>query len=144
MPELLASFERTYVRDRRWPGRNERYGSAIFPEERWNHFEIASEGIARPTNSIEGFHLRNTGTFLMSSTKVMYLYERAWKRYADATNTNLTNYPLIKGLINCHVIKCHQPSKWLIVCVINYLVIKCQWLIVAWWNDAWWKVTKHF
>jgi len=26
--------------------------------------------------------------------------------------------------------------------MINYLVIQYQCLIVAWWNDAWWKVTK--
>jgi len=77
MPELLASFERTYVRDRRWPGRNERYGSAIFPEERWNHFETTSEGIARATNCIEGFYLRNTGTFSMLSPNIMDFYERA-------------------------------------------------------------------
>jgi len=74
MPELLASFERTYIRDRRRPERSERYGSAIFPEERWNHFEIASEGIARPTNSIEGFHLLNAGTFSMSSPNIIDFY----------------------------------------------------------------------
>jgi len=96
MPEHLDSFERTYIRDRRRPWRSERYGSAIFPEERWNHFETASEGIARATNSIEGFHLRNTGTFSMSSPNIMDFYDRAWKRYADATNTILTNYPVIK------------------------------------------------
>jgi len=29
--------------------------------------------------------------------------------YADATNTNFTNYPVIKwSVINCRVIKCHQ------------------------------------
>jgi len=56
MPELLAHFERTYIRDRQRPGRSERYGSAIFPLERWNHFETASVGIARATNSVEGCH----------------------------------------------------------------------------------------
>jgi len=34
MPELLAYFEHTYIRDRRRPGRSERDGSAIFPVER--------------------------------------------------------------------------------------------------------------
>jgi len=56
MPELLAYFEHTYIRDRRRAGRSERYGSAIFPEERRNHFETASERFARTTNSIEGWH----------------------------------------------------------------------------------------
>jgi len=31
-------------------------GSAIFPIERWNDFETASEGIARTTHSIESWH----------------------------------------------------------------------------------------
>ena len=56
MPELLAYFEHTYIRGRRRPGRNECYRSAIYPIETWNHFESASEGIARTTNSIEGWH----------------------------------------------------------------------------------------
>jgi len=50
-------------------GRSERYGFAIFPGERWNSFEIASEWIARTTNSISkvGTILRNAGIFSMSS-----------------------------------------------------------------------------
>ena len=58
VPGLMigTDFERTYIRGRRRPGRSERHGSAIFPVERWNHFETASEGIARTTNSIEGWH----------------------------------------------------------------------------------------
>ena len=56
MPELLAYFEHTFIRGRRRPGRNECYRSAIYPIETWNHFESASEGIARTTNSIEGWH----------------------------------------------------------------------------------------
>ena len=35
-----------------------------------------------------------------------------------------------------------KRCKWLTVCTSNYLVNKRQWLIVAWWNDARWKVTK--
>ena len=53
--------------------------------------------------------LRNTRTFSMSSPNIMDFCERTWKRYADAANAILT----------------------------NYLVTKCQWLIVTWW-----KVTK--
>ena len=45
-----------YIRGRRWPRHSECYGSAIFPIERWNHFETASGRIARTTNSIEGWH----------------------------------------------------------------------------------------
>ena len=56
MPELLTYFEHTYIRGRRRPGRNECYRSAIYPIETWNHFDCASEGIARTTNSVEGWH----------------------------------------------------------------------------------------
>ena len=56
MPELLAYFEHTYIRGRRRPGRAEQYGPAIFPIETWNHFETASEGVARTTNAVEGWH----------------------------------------------------------------------------------------
>ena len=56
MPELLSYFEHTYIRGRRRPGRGERYGPAIFPIEGWNHFETACEGLARTTNSVEGWH----------------------------------------------------------------------------------------
>ena len=56
MPELLSYFEHTYIRGRRRPGRGEHYGPAIFPIERWNHFQTASEGVSRTTNSVEGWH----------------------------------------------------------------------------------------
>jgi len=46
----------TCIRDRQRQGGSERCSSAIFPVESWNHFETASEGIARTTNSIEGWH----------------------------------------------------------------------------------------
>jgi len=49
IPELLAYFEHTCIRDRRRPGRNKRYGSTIFPVQRWNHVETASERITRTT-----------------------------------------------------------------------------------------------
>ena len=41
----------------------------------------------------------------------------------------------------CQVIKCLRDSMSgsLIVYVISYLV-KCQWLMVAWWNDSWLNV----
>ena len=56
IPELSAYYEHTYIGDRRRPGRNERYGSDIFPVEMWNHFETTSEGITRTTNSTEAWH----------------------------------------------------------------------------------------
>ena len=80
MPELLAYFEHTYIRDWRRPGRSESYGSAIFPVEKYNHFETSSEGIASATNSIEGCHyghfFSNAGTFSMSSPNIMDFYNR--------------------------------------------------------------------
>ena len=56
MSELLTYFEHTYIRGRRRPGRNECYRSAIYPIETGNHFDSASEGIAKTTNSVEGWH----------------------------------------------------------------------------------------
>jgi hypothetical protein len=56
IPELLSYFEHTYIRGRRRPGRVERYGPAIFPIPTWNHFETASDGVARTTNAVEGWH----------------------------------------------------------------------------------------
>ena len=56
MQEHLAYFEHTYIGGRRGPGRSECYRSAIYPIERWNQFESASEEMARTTNLIEGWH----------------------------------------------------------------------------------------
>ena len=56
MPALLTYFEHTYIRGRRRPGRNEGCRTALYSIETWNYFESASEGIARITNSIEGWH----------------------------------------------------------------------------------------
>ena len=56
MQKLLAYFKHTYIRHRRRPRCNEFYRSALYPIETWNHFESTSEGIARTTNSIEGWH----------------------------------------------------------------------------------------
>jgi len=56
MAELVAYFKHNYIRDRRQPGHSERYDSVIFPVERSNHFETASEGIARTMHFIEGWH----------------------------------------------------------------------------------------
>jgi hypothetical protein len=54
--EVVTYFELTYVRGRRRPGRGDNYAPAVFPVESWNHFDAAGEGIARTTNSIEGWH----------------------------------------------------------------------------------------
>jgi hypothetical protein len=54
--DVVTYFEHTYVRGRRRPGRGEHYGPSIFPIKFWNHFEAAGEGIARTTNSVEGWH----------------------------------------------------------------------------------------
>ena len=54
--ELVTYFEHTYIRGRRRPGRGENYGQAIFPVPLWNQYNSAGEGIARTTNSVEGWH----------------------------------------------------------------------------------------
>lgn len=56
MPELLSYFEHTYIRGRRRAGRNAQYGPSLFSIERWNQHQAAADGIARTTNSVEGWH----------------------------------------------------------------------------------------
>lgn len=55
-PELLSYFEHTYIRGRRRAGRGRNFGPAIFPIQTWNHYESAVDGVARTTNSAEGWH----------------------------------------------------------------------------------------
>lgn len=54
--ELTTFFEHTYVRGRRQRGRGEIYGAALFPIDLWNQHAGGMEGIARTTNSVEGWH----------------------------------------------------------------------------------------
>src|SRR6185436_7061034 len=55
-PELLSFFEHTYVRGRRLRGRVEAYGQPLFGIHLWNQHDAATAGIARTTNSVEGWH----------------------------------------------------------------------------------------
>lgn len=54
--DVVTYFEHTYIRGRRRQGRGDNYAPAIFPINLWNQFESAGEGIARTTNSVEGWH----------------------------------------------------------------------------------------
>jgi hypothetical protein len=54
--DVTTYFEHTFIRGRRRPGRGENYAPAIFPIHIWNQFDSAGEGIARTTNSVEGWH----------------------------------------------------------------------------------------
>lgn len=56
MDELTSYFEHTYIRGRRRRGRAAAYGPAAFPVETWNQHAAGSDGIARSTNSVEGWH----------------------------------------------------------------------------------------
>jgi len=51
------------------------------------------------------------------------------KKYVLWTNVRV-------GLSSDKVSKGLPVNVWEFVCVVNYLVIKCQWLIVAWWNNT--------
>jgi hypothetical protein len=53
--DLVTYFKQTYVRGRRYQGTNN-YAAAIFPIATWNQYDSAGEGIARTTNSCEGWH----------------------------------------------------------------------------------------
>lgn len=56
MNELLSFFEHTYVRGRRLRGRGETYGPPLFDITLWNQHAASTDGIARTTNLVEGWH----------------------------------------------------------------------------------------
>ena len=56
MPELLSYFEHTYIRGRRRAGRVATHGPSVIAMQRWNQNQAAADGIARTTNSVEGWH----------------------------------------------------------------------------------------
>lgn len=56
MNELVSFFEHTYIRGRRLRGRNATFGPALFTVDTWNQRDSAIDGIARTTNSVEGWH----------------------------------------------------------------------------------------
>jgi len=56
LDEVTTFFEHTYIRGRRLRGRGDVYGPALFPIETWNKHAAAVDGIARTTNSVEGWH----------------------------------------------------------------------------------------
>lgn len=62
MDEIVSFFEHTYIRGRRQRGG--RYGPATFPVEVWNKYEGGTEGIARTTNCVEGWHHSLQSLFL--------------------------------------------------------------------------------
>ena len=56
LDEVTTYFEHTYIRGRRRRGRSPTYGPALFPVETWNQHTGGVDGIARSTNSVEGWH----------------------------------------------------------------------------------------
>lgn len=62
--DVVLYFERTYIRGRRLPGRGENYAPAIFPMDSWNQYTAAGDGIARTTNSVEGWHYSLQSIFM--------------------------------------------------------------------------------
>lgn len=56
LDELTTFFEHTYIRGRRHRGRGEIYGAATFAIPLWNQHAGGVDGIARTTNSVEGWH----------------------------------------------------------------------------------------
>ena len=54
--DVVTYFEHTYGRGRRRPGRGTNYAPPVFPIAVWNQYESAGDGIARTTNTVEGWH----------------------------------------------------------------------------------------
>lgn len=62
--DVCTYFEYTYVRGRRLRGRGDNYAPPVFPINIWNQFQSAGGGIARTTNSVEGWHHSLQSIFL--------------------------------------------------------------------------------
>ena len=56
MNELVTYFEHTYIRGRRLRGRGDNHGPPLFAVDMWNQRDATADGIARTTNSVEGWH----------------------------------------------------------------------------------------
>lgn len=56
LEEVISFFEHTYVRGRRQRGRGEHFGQPLFAIDMWNQYSAGMDGIARTTNSVEGWH----------------------------------------------------------------------------------------
>jgi len=56
MDEVVTYFEHTYIRGRRLRGGKDNYREASCPIELWNQQAAGLAGIARTTNSVEGWH----------------------------------------------------------------------------------------
>lgn len=54
--EVTTYFKHCYIRGCRRRGRGEMYGPALFPIDTWNQYAAGADGIARTTNSVEGWH----------------------------------------------------------------------------------------
>jgi hypothetical protein len=86
--EVATYFERTYVRGRRRPGRGEHYNPPIFPVAVWNKFDAAGDGIARTTNSVEGWHYSLQSLF-MCQHPTMWTFLAGIQRDSQLHVTNL-------------------------------------------------------
>jgi len=62
--DVATYFEHTYIRGRRLRGRGDNYAPAIFPIRLWNQFGSVGDGVARTTNSVEGWHHSLQSLFL--------------------------------------------------------------------------------
>jgi hypothetical protein len=80
--ELMTYFEHTYIRGRRLRGRAERFGPATFSIETWNKYSAAADGIARSTNSVEGWHHGLQSLFLCSHPSIWTFFDGVLKDIA--------------------------------------------------------------
>ena len=60
--DVVTYYKHTYVRGRRRPGRGNNYAPPVFPIAVWNQYESAGDGIARTTNTVEGWRPQSSGT----------------------------------------------------------------------------------
>lgn len=77
--ELTTFFEHTYVRGRRRRGRGQVYGTPLFSIESWNQQAAGGDGIARTTNSVEGWH-HGLQTLFMCSHPTLWTFISGLKK----------------------------------------------------------------
>jgi hypothetical protein len=102
MHELLSYFEHTYVRGRRLRGRGENYAPALFPVESWNQRAAATDGLARTTNSVEGWHYGLQALFQCS-------HPTLWKFLSGLKSDNVKQQALfLQGVAGAEQLPRHK------------------------------------
>jgi hypothetical protein len=114
LDEITTYFEHTYIRGRRLRGPREAYGQPLFPINSWNQYAAGVDGIARTTNSVEGWHHGlqglfhchhpTTWTFMEGLTRDMVKQKAAFLQgAAGAVQPTKKVYRILQSRVECSV-----------------------------------------